>query len=618
MATTYKSPGVYVEEIPKLPQSVADVPTAIPGFVGYTAFASSNPDHSTPDLLKKPTKITSLLDYERLFGTGSTERKFVLYDSIRLFYDNGGGVCYIVSVGDYTQKTFGEELKNGLDPLRDIDEVTLLVVPDAATCLDEDGLAAVQAAALKQCGELQDRFAILDVQENGSKSIDDCLAIFRNKLSTNFPEYGAAYYPYLSTSYTYQSADFNDVVKKVVKERFTKDGEILCDELINATLENDKKSGIVEAFKGDVSSCITFLRALNDEKAFKTYMADKKNDDLKSIFSPLTVSFEKAKQIWNAPGDFGISIESKTLDETFENRFKAECDKPDFKDFVLTKLSPSEKYDNLAQDAKRAKGEDYLKKLVVEELIQNRIDKKTAKGEEEYLPTYLYALDPVMDAKQKKTAEDALKPFIPFYDVYEKEMAKDMSIVPPSGAIAGIYAQNDNFSGVWKAPANMAIASIKGLTRLINNQVQEDMNVTSSGKSVNAIRAFSGKGILVWGARTLKGNDNEWRYVPVRRLFNYVEESVQESTEWAVFAPNTQNTWTKIKCQIENFLTNIWRAGGLAGSTPAEAFYVNVGLGTTMDSVDILEGRLIVEIGMAAVRPAEFIILRFSHKLQES
>ncbi len=137
-------------------------------------------------------------------------------------------------------------------------------------------------------------------------------------------------------------------------------------------------------------------------------------------------------------------------------------------------------------------------------------------------------------------------------------------------------------------------------------------------KSINAIRFFSGKGILIWGARTLKGNDNEWRYIPVRRLFNYVEESVQESTEWAVFSPNNQNTWTKIKSQIENFLTNIWRAGGLAGATSAEAFYVNVGLNSTMDAQDILEGRLIVEIGMAAVRPAEFIILRFSHKLQES
>lgn len=144
------------------------------------------------------------------------------------------------------------------------------------------------------------------------------------------------------------------------------------------------------------------------------------------------------------------------------------------------------------------------------------------------------------------------------------------------------------------------------------------MNVdTTSGKSVNAIRFFTGKGILVWGARTLDGNSNEWRYVSVRRLFNYIEESVQKSTAWAVFQPNDSSTWMKIQCQIENFLTSLWREGALAGATPDKAFFVNVGLGVTMTADDIYNGNLIVEIGLAAVRPAEFIILQFSHKVQE-
>ena len=122
----------------------------------------------------------------------------------------------------------------------------------------------------------------------------------------------------------------------------------------------------------------------------------------------------------------------------------------------------------------------------------------------------------------------------------------------------------------------------------------------------------------MWGARTLAGNDNEWRYVPVRRFFNFVEESCKKSTAWVVFEPNDANTWAKVRGQIENFLNNLWRRGALAGAKPEHAYYVNVGLGLTMTSQDINEGKLIVEIGMAAVRPAEFIILRFSHKLQES
>lgn len=138
------------------------------------------------------------------------------------------------------------------------------------------------------------------------------------------------------------------------------------------------------------------------------------------------------------------------------------------------------------------------------------------------------------------------------------------------------------------------------------------------GKSVNAIRPFNGKGILVWGARTLDGNSSEWRYISVRRFFIMVEESAKKATVQFVFEPNDANTWTKIRAMIENFLTVLWRDGALAGSKPEQAFFVKCGLGQTMTAQDILDGKLIVEIGMAAVRPAEFIILRFMHKLQEA
>ena len=153
----------------------------------------------------------------------------------------------------------------------------------------------------------------------------------------------------------------------------------------------------------------------------------------------------------------------------------------------------------------------------------------------------------------------------------------------------------------------------------IDSERQGDLNVDATGgKSINVIRAFTGKGTLVWGARTLAGNDNEWRYVNVRRFFNMVEESVKKSTYWAVFESNDANTWVKVRGMIENYLTQKWREGALAGATTKDAFFVRCGLGTTMNAVDILEGRMNVEIGMAVVRPAEFIILKFSHKLQTS
>jgi phage tail sheath protein FI len=191
--------------------------------------------------------------------------------------------------------------------------------------------------------------------------------------------------------------------------------------------------------------------------------------------------------------------------------------------------------------------------------------------------------------------------------------------LPPSASVAGVYARVDNARGVWKAPANEVLKSVFELTTDINDQIQQKLNVDeNNGKSINAIRFFSGKGIKIWGARTLDGNSNEWRYVSVRRYFNMVEESTKKATEQFVFEPNDANTWVKVRAMIENFLTNQWRAGALAGAKTEHAFYVKVGLNETMTAMDILEGKMIVEIGLAVVRPAEFIILRFSHKMQES
>ncbi len=198
-------------------------------------------------------------------------------------------------------------------------------------------------------------------------------------------------------------------------------------------------------------------------------------------------------------------------------------------------------------------------------------------------------------------------------------ISKVVITLPPSAAIAGIYASVDRDRGVWKAPANVSLNAVIAPTIKIDDADQELLNVdTTAGKSINAIRAFIGKGTLVWGSRTLAGNDNEWRYVPVRRLFITVEESVKKSTSWAVFEPNDANTWVRIKAQIENYLTGLWKNGALAGATPDEAFFVAVGLGSTMTADDILNGYMNIEIGMAAVRPAEFIVLKFSHKLQTS
>jgi len=205
------------------------------------------------------------------------------------------------------------------------------------------------------------------------------------------------------------------------------------------------------------------------------------------------------------------------------------------------------------------------------------------------------------------------------YKQLQNTLTQVEMMLPPSPAIAGIYVQTDSSRGVWKAPANVGVNAITGLKINVNEDQHGNLNVDpTAGKSINAIRSFTGRGTLVWGARTLEGNDNEWRYVNVRRFFNFVEESVKKAAFRFVFEPNDANTWVSVRAMVENFLILQWRAGALQGAKPEQAFFVRVGLGQTMTADDILNGRLIVEVGMAVVRPAEFIVFRFMHKLPEA
>jgi hypothetical protein len=197
-------------------------------------------------------------------------------------------------------------------------------------------------------------------------------------------------------------------------------------------------------------------------------------------------------------------------------------------------------------------------------------------------------------------------------------MAKKLNILPPAAAMAGVYTMVDNARGVWKAPANVSLANVSSPTVNITHDDQEDLNVSTTGKSINAIRTFIGEGTLVWGARTLDGNSLDWRYINVRRTMIMLEESLRLATKAYVFEPNVSGTWINIKSMANNFLTGIWKRGGLAGASPEDAFSVHVGLGETMTAEDILEGYLRVTVLVALVRPAEFIEITFQQQMQKS
>jgi phage tail sheath protein FI len=476
----YNTPGVFVEEISKIPPSVAEVETAIPAFIGYTEKATLN----GASYLNKPVRIKSLVEYEQIFG-GPYAEKFAatvatvnsvdqltavsmtstftyrLYYALQLYFANGGGPCYIISVGNYTTNPVvtppsisATLLTSGLTPLAKEDEPTIILFPDAVSITGanaEVNFYNIYQQALAQCGLLKDRFTLCDVYNGnldfqaagGTDVINDGTVGFRTLIGTSDLKYGAAYYPWLRTLYNFHY------------------------------LESE-----VTVTGGTIPANTTMLN-------------------------------------------------SNTAISLFH--------------------------------------------------INNGL-----------------------------------------YHNIKNEIIKNFVLLPPSAALAGVYATVDRTRGVWKAPANVSLKDVKEPLVTLDDDAQAGLNVDSTGKSVNAIRTFSGKGVMVWGVRTLAGNDNEWRYINVRRFFNMVEESVKKASSPFVFEPNDASTWAKVRGMIENFLTIQWRNGALQGAKADDSYFVRIGLGQTMTALDILEGRMNVEIGMAVVRPAEFIILKFSHKMQVS
>jgi phage tail sheath protein FI len=198
------------------------------------------------------------------------------------------------------------------------------------------------------------------------------------------------------------------------------------------------------------------------------------------------------------------------------------------------------------------------------------------------------------------------------------EMSEMLNVMAPSSAMAGAYTMVDNTSSVAQSPANISLGSVVSTTVNINNDNQEDLNLPLNGKAVNAIRSFQGKGVLVWGARTLDGNSQDFRYISVRRTLTFLEQSIKFAAEAFVFAPNNATTWSTLRATVANFLTNQWQGGLLAGQSAEDSFEIEIGLGSTMTPTDILDGVLKMTVRVAITRPAEFIVITFEQQQQKS
>ncbi|MDF2177195.1 phage tail sheath C-terminal domain-containing protein [Aliiglaciecola sp. CAU 1673] len=538
-----KTPGVYIVEKNAFPNSIVEVATAVPAFIGYTQFAQNG----KKSLHNTPMRITSMAEFHKFFGFAATSQfslaeaekdpkgvqfqgkdkryqlqqdagKFQLYRAMMLFYQNGGGPCYVVSVGSYLgddgkeNAVAPDKLTAGVDTLLKEQEPTMVLVPDAIL-LGEADCISVQQAVLAHCGgKMRNRVAILDIYDGYKDRQDesgDCIENFRSKLGINYLDFASAYYPWVNTT--------------IVLDRDLSFENISSLAILQEVIRQER--GIADAE----------VAIADDAPAAKKAELLKLNQQIKLVN--------------------GLSTDWSTV-----------------------KADP---VDGESEDENKAR----TKSKVEAEKLQ---------------------------------LHKALKALSPAYVEVLAHIRQQLNLLPPAAAMAGIYTMVDNSLGVWKAPANVSLSAVVSPAVNISHDEQEDLNVTTSGKSINAIRTYIGEGTLVWGARTLDGNSLDWRYINVRRTMIMLEESIRLATKAYVFENNTANTWATIKSMIRNFLTGIWKRGGLAGASPEDAFSVSVGLGETMTGEDILEGILRVTVLVALIRPAEFIEITFQQQMQKS
>ena len=566
----FKTPGVYIQEISTLPASIVPVATAIPAFVGYTRQRIRNGESFDPNI---PVRITSYLEYKEIFGESFFENytitisdgpsiaitdptnfsQYLMTYQVYMYFSNGGGPCWVVSVGDFVASPTGDDidiadLLAGLKVLEEEDEPTLLVVPEAAKLTDINR-KTLHDQMLAQCAKLQDRFALMDALHYSGQTVAEDGTDFRAEVGSSDLKYGAAYYPGLRT---------------ILFRNFDQNTLTVNDNRGGAGLGPFHLKTIAEIGKGENFATAQITITDNDEIDGESF----------------TIGGNTFTENGNFNKGAGPATTAAAIEALVEPSFPYTVEQSGGV-LTFTAKAPGEAGAALAL-------------------------------------TYTPVGDPGATVSGNGTFS-WLGPDKTLYNSIIATLQSKLMELYPSAAMAGVYSRVDSQRGVWKAPANVDLRSVLSPMVSVSAEEQAGLNVdATSGKSINVIRFFQGKGNLVWGARTLAGNDNEWRYIPVRRLYIFVEESIKKATEFVVFEPNDANTWLRVKTMIENFLTNLWREGALAGAKSEQAFFVRVGLGQTMTALDILEGRMNVEIGLAAVRPAEFIILKFSHKLQES
>lgn len=674
------TPGVYTVEKNAFPPSVVAAPTAIPAFIGYTEKAIKN----GKSLHMKPLMIESLSEFAQYFGGApetkypieqvipetpgmppapgtydfyiagkyykvgdATSQLFYLFNCLRLFFMNGGGQCYIVSVGTYLSMQLlpgakePEELPTaaeksdllaGLETLREIPfpKPTMILIPDGLVLGKQDNLT-VQQEMLAQCGELMDRVAVMDIYNGNQGLTSGVIEDFRNGIGIGNLKYGAVYYPWLecnvvdASEVTYANVDQDSPGSTKMSDLFPGNPAIpvldqvskdltLCEEF--SPIPAGLPKGLPEypswdaAFNGalasDPNGVISHQGAVLE--SMYQLLWDLANNKGASTAHPQLVikSPELIKAIGilvNPQGALAsLMVQLANYDKNFPGGTTAK---------VEAKLKPwgLEPATNASSPYKS--GATANEAFGVATIFYKQVFKNLNRGVNAIVGSAKTLLNQYNTAMENSNAT---------YKHVMQALAKEANILPPASAMAGIYSLVDNTLGVWNAPANVNIMAVVAPTVSINDEHQASLNVDAlAGKSINAIRSFYGRGpAIVWGARTLDGNSNDWRYINVRRTMILIEQSVQNAAFSLVFKPNDAVTWNTCEGMVSNFLRTLWANGALQGKSPGDAYSVSVGLGKTMSPQDILEGIMRVTVKVAVVRPAEFIIFTYEQQMAKS
>jgi uncharacterized protein len=522
MAATYGAPGVYVEERPSGSMPVQGVGTAVAAFVGFTqSYNAEAGDPTDPDGVK-PQIITSWPQYERVYGGFAPG--IMLPHAVKGFFENGGGVCYIVRIptngngGDLPHRALPAAGRHEIETLliegRDADSRVDVVIEPTPPAEGQEQSNPEFTLKVVQNGRIQEEYPGLSIGR-GARGVDRVVNE-RSKLI---------------------QVQVQSVPGLSLADRAPAPGTYTIEPRTAATV-----SATTQEFEGS-------------ETERTGYQGLAIADDVTIVAIPDLVTVAT-----NEDGSFDmetyLAAQGRLVDWCEASRTRmAILDAPP----GLNAQRALEWRNALAKDS--AFGAAYYPHLVV----TNPVQRNGATNGDKFLT------------------------------------------IPPSGHIAGVWARTDAARGVWKAPANEVCRGVARLEIDVTSGEQELLNPAQ----VNCIRSFGANGIRVWGARTLAATDQSWRYINVRRLFIFIEESIRRGTQWVVFEPNDTDLWARVRRTVASFLHGLWMQGALVGATPEQAFFILCDeTNNPPSSVD--EGKLIVDVGIAPVKPAEFVIFRIS------